>query len=174
MTQSPQAFGGKILSHAATVLVTTSTFAVVLVAHNISARYSLNLSADGILPGNCAGERSHGSPHISSMAVSGAGLAVNLVVMLTGVGAIDFYTALLGITSFVILGLIFDPRIAVPVYLHRHGRHHSVWSRVVFPTLSIFGLGAGLILAGSSSWSARLYTYNFPSSRKGWPAHPNG
>lgn len=50
VTQSLQAFGGKILSDAATVLVTTSTFALVLVAHNISARYSLNISADGILP----------------------------------------------------------------------------------------------------------------------------
>lgn len=55
---------------------------------------------------------------------------------------------MLGITSFVILGVIFVAGIAVPVYLRRHGRQHSVWSRVVFPTLSIVGLGTGLILAG--------------------------
>jgi hypothetical protein len=82
------------------------------------------------------------------MAVSGAGLVVSLVVIFTGIGAIDFYTALLGITSFVILGVIFVTGIAVPVYLRRHGGQHSVWSRVVFPTLSLIGLGSGLILAG--------------------------
>ncbi|WP_214854789.1 APC family permease [Arthrobacter sp. ISL-65] len=149
MTASLQAFGGKVLADAATVLVNTSTFAVILAAHNISARYSFNLSADGILPRKLSRVHArHGSPHVSSMAVSGAGLVVSLVVIFTGIGAIDFYTALLGITSFVILGVIFVTGIAVPVYLRRHGGQHSVWSRVVFPTLSLIGLGSGLILAG--------------------------
>ncbi|MGO4249908.1 APC family permease [Paenarthrobacter sp. RAF54_2] len=149
MTQSLQAFGGNVLSDAATVMVNTSTFAVVLAAHNITARYSFNLSADGILPQKLSSVHArHGSPHISSVAISGAGLVVNLVVIFTGIEAIDFYTAMLGITSFVILGVIFVAGIAVPIYLRRHGRQHSVWSRVVFPTLSIVGLGSGLVLAG--------------------------
>jgi hypothetical protein len=62
-------------------------------------------------------------------------------------GAIEVYAAMLGITSFVILGVIIVGSIAVPLYLRRHGMGHSVWSRVVFPILGIIGLGTGLILA---------------------------
>ncbi|WP_224089887.1 APC family permease [Arthrobacter sp. StoSoilB13] len=149
MTHSLQAFGGKVLSDAATVLVNTSTFAVVLAAHNISARYSFNLSADGILPRTLSRVHArHGSPHSSSFAVSSAGLVMLLAIIFTGVGAIEFYTALLGITSFVILGVIFLAGVAVPVYLRRHSRGLSVWSRIVFPSISIVGLGSGLVLAG--------------------------
>ncbi|XAS70131.1 APC family permease [Micrococcaceae bacterium Sec5.1] len=149
MTQSLQAFGGKVLSDCATIMVNTSTVAVILAAHNITARYSFNLSADGILPRKLSMVHSrHGSPHISSLSVSGAGLIVNLVVIFTGIGPVNFYTAMLGITSFVILGVIFVAAVATPVYLNRHGKQHSVWSRVVFPTLAIVGLGSGLVLAG--------------------------
>lgn len=151
MTKSLEAFGGKVLSDVATVLVNTSTFAVLLAAHNITARYGFNLSADGILPKRLSGVHArHGSPHISSIATSGAGLLLNVIIVLAGVSAIGFYTAMLGITSFVILGVIFACAIAVPIYLHRHGRNHSVWSRIVFPVVAIAGLGAGLSLAAAN------------------------
>jgi len=148
MAQSIEAFGGKILTDAATVLTNTSTFAVILAAHNITARYFFNLSADGILPRKLSGVHSrHGSPHISSLATSAAGLLLIVVTLVTGVGAIDMYTAMLGMSSFVILAVIFICAIAVPIYMHRHGQAHSVWSRIVFPVLSIVGLGTGLVLA---------------------------
>lgn len=148
MTQSLQAFGGQVLSDAANVMVNTSTFAVILAAHNITARYFFNLSADGILPRKLSGVHvRHGSPHIASVATSIAGLVLNVIMIFTGVAAIDFYTAMLGITSFVILGVIFVAGVAVPVYMHHHGHEHSAWSRYFFPGVSIIGLGAGLILA---------------------------
>jgi hypothetical protein len=101
------------------------------------------------------------------MATSGAGLVLNLIVVVVGLGAIEVYTAMLGITSFVILAVIFVASIAVPFYLRRHGMGHTVWSRILFPILGIVGLGTGLILAvmdftalvgGSSVLAAALMT----------------
>lgn len=161
-------FGGTVLSDVATILVNTSTFAVILAGHNITARYLFNLSADKIFPRKLSTvHRRHGSPHLASMATSGAGLVLNLTVAIIGLGAVEVYTAMLGITSFVILAVIFVASTAVPLYLRRHGAGHTVWSRVVFPILGIAGLGTGLVLAaldftalvgGSSVLAAALMT----------------
>lgn len=148
MTGTLVDFGGVVLSDVATILVNTSTFAVILAGHNITARYLFNLSADKIVPRKLSTvHRRHGSPYLASMATSGAGLVLNLIVVVAGLGSIEVYAAMLGITSFVILGVIFVASIAVPLYLRRHGMGYTVWSRVVFPILGIVGLGAGLILA---------------------------
>ncbi len=149
MTSSLAAFGGHLLSDLATVMVNTSTFAVLLAAHNITARYLFNLSADKIFPGKLSSvHRRHGSPHIASITTSAAALVVNLVVIATGVGAITFYTAMIGITSFVILAVIFTAGLAILVCLNRHAsQRYTAWSRLVFPVLAILGLGAGLTLA---------------------------
>jgi amino acid transporter len=168
MTGTLVDFGGTVLSDVATILVNTSTFAVILAGHNITARYLFNLSADKIFPRKLSTvHRRHGSPYLASMATSGAGLVLNLIVAVVGLGAIEVYAAMLGITSFVILAVIFVASIAVPLYLRRHGMGHTVWSRILFPILGIAGLGAGLILAamdftalvgGSSVLAAALMT----------------
>ncbi|MFC9419954.1 amino acid permease, partial [Bacillus mobilis] len=143
-----EVFGGKVLSDLSTILVNTSTFAVILSAHNITARYLFNLSADKIFPRKLSTVHPrHGSPYLASLATSAAGLILNLIAVVIGLGAVDFYTAMLGITSFVILAVIFVASIAVPLYLRRHGGHHTIWSRGVFPVLGIMGLGTGLTLA---------------------------
>ncbi|MFC9353347.1 APC family permease [Arthrobacter sp. NPDC057013] len=148
MTGSIEVFGGKVLSDLSTILVNTSTFAVILSAHNITARYLFNLSADKIFPRKLSTVHPrHGSPYLASLATSAAGLILNLIAVVIGLGAVDFYTAMLGITSFVILAVIFVASIAVPLYLRRHGGHHTIWSRGVFPVLGIMGLGTGLTLA---------------------------
>jgi amino acid transporter len=164
MTHSLVAFGGNLLSDLATTMVNTSTFAVILAAHNITARYFFNLSADKIFPRKLSGvHRRHGSPHIASATTSTAGLIVNLVAIATGVGAITFYTAMLGITSFVILAVIFTAGLAIPAYMRRHARQYTLWSRAFFPALAVVGLGAGLVLAAMNfpllvggSWAVAL------------------
>jgi amino acid transporter len=148
MTGTLQAFGGKLLNDLATIMVNTSTFAVILAGHNITARYVFNLSADKIFPRKLSRVHPrHGSPYLASIATSTAGLILNLIAAVLGLAAIDFYTALLGITNFVILAVIFIASIAVPLYLRRQGGQHTVWSRVVFPALGALGLGTGLTLA---------------------------
>jgi amino acid transporter len=148
MTRSLEASGGRILAETATAVAITSTFAVVLAAHNITARYVYNLSADKILPSRLSGvHRRHGSPHAASLATSAAVLALGGVVVASHLTAINFYTAMLGITSFVISVVIFITSLAVPIYLHQHGRRHSVWSTKICPILAMLGLGLGMALA---------------------------
>ncbi|MFP3579248.1 hypothetical protein SB659_06610 [Arthrobacter sp. SIMBA_036] len=75
-----------------------------------------NLSADGTFPRKLSVvRRRHGSPYRASMATSGAGLVLNLVVAVAGLAAIDLCAASLGISSFVILGVILVAGIAVPL-----------------------------------------------------------
>ncbi|MBT2568519.1 APC family permease [Arthrobacter sp. ISL-85] len=148
MTGTLVQFGGTVFSDVATILVNTSTFAVILAGHNITARYLFNLSADKIFPRKLSTvHRRHGSPYLASMATSAAGLLMNLIAAIVGLGPLDLYTAALGISSFVILAVIFIASIAVPLYLRKHGARHTAWSRVVFPVLGIIGLGTGLTLA---------------------------
>lgn len=147
MTNSLVAFGGHLFSDLANTMVNTSTFAVILAAHNITARYLFNLSADKIFPRKLSHvHQRHGSPHVASVTISIAALIVNLVAVATGVGAISFYSAMLGITSFVVLAVIFVSSLAIPVYMRRHGRQFTVWSRIFFPVLAIVGLGVGVTL----------------------------
>jgi amino acid transporter len=168
MTGTLVEFGGTVFSDVATVLVNTSTFAVILAAHNITARYLFNLSADKIFPRKLSTvHRRHGSPYLASVATSSGGLVFFMIVAASGAGAIDVYTAMLGISSIVILAIIFLASLAVPLFLRRNGNGHTVWSKVVFPALGAIGLGAGLILAamdftalvgGSSALATALIT----------------
>ena len=60
------------------VLVNTSVLAVLVCAHNVGARYLFNMSADGVFPRALSGVHArHGSPHIASMVMSAAALAVD-------------------------------------------------------------------------------------------------
>jgi amino acid transporter len=71
MNTSIETFGGTLLFDLATVMVITSTFAVILAAHNIAARYVFNLSADKVLPTTMSAvHKRHGSPHVASVATS--------------------------------------------------------------------------------------------------------
>ncbi|MBT2514717.1 APC family permease [Arthrobacter sp. ISL-30] len=142
-------FGGKLLQDLATVMVNTSTFAVILAAHNITARYVFNLGADNILPARVAAvHKRHGSPHVASIATSIAALALNGIAVIIGLDPLAFYAAMLGMTSFMGLAIIFICNIAVAVYMRRAGGAlASKWATVICPILAGVGLGIGLILA---------------------------
>jgi amino acid transporter len=141
-------FGNRFLADCVTVLVNTSTLAVLLAGHNIVSRYAFNLSADGILPGALSGVHArHGSPHRASVAASLAALAINVPVVVKGADPIVYYAAILGILSigFILMLLLTD--IAVVRYMSRNGGElFTVFGTVVCPILAGIGLLACLVL----------------------------
>ncbi|MDQ0867769.1 amino acid transporter [Arthrobacter sp. V1I9] len=172
MNTSIESFGGSLLFELATVMVITSTFAVILAAHNITARYVFNLSADKILPKRMSSvHKRHGSPHVASVATSGAALVLNAVIAVLGVDPLAFYTAVLGMTSMIALLIIFICNVAVFLYMRRNGGQlASTWATVVCPILAAVGLGIALVLAainfpmlvgGSNEVAAALLTVIF-------------
>lgn len=144
-----QEFGGKLLLDSATVLVNTSTFAVILAGHNIVSRYVFNLSADNILPKGLSGVHAKfGSPYTASVAVSLAALAVNIPVVALDLEPVQFYTAALGITSLVLIVAMLLTNIAVPFYMRKHGGDlFSAWATVVCPVVAGVGLVTGVVMA---------------------------
>jgi amino acid transporter len=142
-------FAGNFVYDAATVLVNTSAFAVILCAHNIGARYLFNLSADGVLPRSLSGVHSrHGSPHRASVVVSLAALLLNVFVAFMGVDPIAFYAAMLGIAAFGGTFIFFATSISIPVYMKRLGsRDHGPLTTLILPIIAAVGLGIGLLLA---------------------------
>ncbi|MER7395251.1 APC family permease [Streptomyces sp. NPDC000151] len=149
MTSSFASVGSRILLDVATVLVNTSTLAVLVAGHNIVSRYLFNLAADRILPRQLgAVHPRHRSPHRASVVASLAALAVNVPVVILGLEPLGFYAAMLGITSFVLILAMFLTNLSVPVYMRRHGKGHaSMWTTVLCPLLAGTGLVAALILA---------------------------
>jgi amino acid transporter len=145
-------FGGTVLLDVATAMVNTSTFAVVLAGHNIVSRYVFNLSADGILPRSLSGVHArHGSPHVASVVTSLAALAVNIPVILLGLEPSAFYAAMLGITSFVLILVIFITNLSIPVYMRRRGGAlFTTWGTVICPIIAGIGLAVGLVLAAAN------------------------
>jgi amino acid transporter len=145
-------FANAFLSDCVTVLVTTSTLAVILTGHNIVTRYVFNLSADGILPrALSAVHPRHGSPHRASVAASIAALLFNLPVVVAGVDPIDFYAAVLGILSFGFIFLLLLTDIAIPRYMSRHGRElHTTLATIVCPIIAGTGLVVCLVLGAQN------------------------
>lgn len=152
MSNSMVTFGGTVLLDVATAMVNTSTFAVVLAGHNIVSRYVFNLSADGILPRSLSGVHArHGSPHVASVVTSLAALAVNIPVILLGLEPSAFYAAMLGITSFVLILVIFITNLSIPVYMRRRGGAlFTTWGTVICPIIAGIGLAVGLVLAAAN------------------------
>lgn len=149
MNASIDSSGGDVLATLAAVMVVTSTFAVILAAHNITARYVFNLSADRILPERMASvHKRHGSPHIASITTSAAALVLNGAAVVFGLDPLVFYTAVLGMTSFIALVIIFVCNISVGTYMRRNGGQlASAWATVACPILAAVGLGSVLVMA---------------------------
>ncbi len=145
-------FGGKVFLDIATILVNTSTLAVILAGHNIVSRYTFNLSADGILPRSLSAvHASFGSPHRASVAASLAALAANVPVVLLDLDPIKYYAAMLGITSFVLISAMLLTDIAVPLYMRRNGGElFTWWATVVCPIIAGVGLSVVLVLAAKN------------------------
>lgn len=144
-----ESFGNKFLSDLVTVLVNTSTLAVLLAGHNIVSRYAFNLSADKILPVALSGVHArHGSPHRASIAASVGALLVNVPVVLMGLDPILYYAAILGVLSIGFLAMLLLTDISVVRYMKANGgSHSSTWATVVCPAIAFIGLISCLVLA---------------------------
>ncbi|WP_309130486.1 APC family permease [Brevibacterium sp.] len=143
------AFGGKLLFDISSALVFTSTFAVILAGHNIVSRYLFNLGADGILPKQLSKVHAkQGSPYRASLVASLACLAVNIPAILANVDPTSFYAAMLGMTSLVLIVILFICNGAILAFLHKNGRSRfSFFPRVIAPGLAAIGLGICAYLA---------------------------
>lgn len=149
MKASIELYAGHLAADAATVLVNTSTFAVLLSAHNITARYVYNLSADRILPGWLSGVHvQHGSPHRASIATSAAVFVGLVPFVLIGSDPEQLYAVLVGVFSYTLIVLLFVTGIAIPIYLWRLREPGvTLWNRLIAPALAIVGLGVALFLS---------------------------
>jgi amino acid transporter len=150
MNATIEQFSGKFTLDSINVLINTSSFAVLLCAHNVATRYAFNLSADGILPRALSGvHRRHGSPHVASIAVSAASL-VAFIPALLGTEPYSFYGASLGLAALGGLTVFFATGIAIARYMRGTGRVETFVRRAVLPAVATVGIGATLVLAVSN------------------------
>lgn len=145
---SIETFGGRLLFDLATVMVTTSTFAVILAAHYISARYIFHLSADGMLLRSLSGVHAkHGSPHAASIATSVVGFVVLAAIVISKTDVTAFFTASLGLATFTGVRAISLADIGIALYLRKHHKNEfSFWSTVLAPVFAGIGLVVELVL----------------------------
>ncbi|MER7395252.1 APC family permease [Streptomyces sp. NPDC000151] len=147
MNGSIAQFAGTFVLDASTVLVNTSTFAVLLCAHNVTSRYAFNLGADGILPSRLsAAHPRHGSPHVASLVVSALSLVAFGVVVATRVDPHQFYGASTGMAALGGTIVFLLTSCAVVRYLNRPGSRVPLLRRAVLPAIACLGLGVSLLL----------------------------
>jgi len=147
MNSALQQFSGRFEVDAVNILINTSAFAVLLCAHNVASRYAFNLGADGILPRALSGvHRKHGSPHIASITVSIISAAIFIPVLITKVGAYQFYGATLGLAALGGVIAFFLSNAAVVRYMRKAGPKENVLHRIVLPAIAGLGLAATIVL----------------------------
>lgn len=147
VNSSLEQFGGRFTRDSVNVLINTSSFAVLLCAHNVATRYAFNLSVDGILPRALSAVHiRYGSPHIASIALSAASL-VAFIPALVGAEPFTFYGATTGLAALGRLSVFFATAIAIARYMRRSGQVESFVRRAVLPAVAAVGIGATLVLA---------------------------
>ncbi|MBG6095811.1 APC family permease [Nocardioides luteus] len=147
---SMQEYVGATAMNIAEILLVTSSFAITLAAHNISARYLYNLGVDEIIhPSVGRAHAKHGSPYMASALVGLAVLAVLVPFTVSGSDPYVFYAHFVGVYSYSLLLLLFLTAVAVPAFLlrNRADAMTTVVNSIVCPVLSIIPLGLVLIMA---------------------------
>ncbi|MGW3953950.1 APC family permease [Streptomyces sp. NPDC004752] len=147
-TDSIKQYTGQFAYDAATIMLFTSSFALALAAHNISARYMFNLGADGILPRRFgrAHER-HVSPHRSSLALSVTALLVLAVFAITNAPEDELYARLAGLYSYVFVIMLVLVTLAIGVFLLRDRIHGKAVGPAVASLIAFAVLCVTLVLA---------------------------
>lgn len=149
----PQAVGdyvGTWAQDTVTVLVATSTVAAVLSCQNILARYAYSLGVDEVLPKSLGRVHpTHGSPYLSSLAITAAFLIGTLIVIMTSNdNSIAAYSKLLGIGGFAIISLVAMTGVAIAVFfLKRPEILESRLKTLVSPAFSAVFMTIVLYLA---------------------------
>lgn len=109
---------GDVAFDAATIMLFTSSFALVLSAHNITARYLFNLGSDGILPRSLGSAHpKHVSPHRASIVLSLISFAVLAASAIANVSSADLYARFAGLYGYAYLILLTLVALAAGVYL---------------------------------------------------------
>jgi amino acid transporter len=120
-TSSVAKYAGTLAFDLATILLVTSSFALIIAAHNIASRYAFNLSADGILPQSLSAvHRKHSSPHRASLAISALSLVGLALLIASQSDPNMLYARLAGGYAYSALVLFLLVAIAITVYLIRH------------------------------------------------------
>jgi amino acid transporter len=119
-TASVQHYVGQWAFDAASVLLCTSCFALMLAAHNITARYAFNLSADKILHHSLSKvHRRHASPHRASVAVSVASVIGLAPFVIARANENTIYARTVGVYSYALVILLTLVSLAIAVFLLR-------------------------------------------------------
>jgi amino acid transporter len=120
-TASIKQYIGTFAYDIAALLLLTSSFALMLASHNITARYAFNLSADGILHRSLSQVHGkHLSPHRASIAMTVASLIGLAVVVAANIDETLLYGRLGGLYAYTFLILLLMVALAIINYLLKH------------------------------------------------------
>jgi amino acid transporter len=149
MEDSIGEFAGHAVMNIASVLVVTSTFATVLAAHNVVARYIYNLSVDGVFPRVLSDvHEKFGSPHRASVATTCLNFLAIVPFAIIGVAPDVVYPVYVGILSYVLILVLLGTSIAIPLYMRRnHPNDSTIWHTTIAPSLAAVGFVIALVLA---------------------------
>jgi len=147
-TSSIKEYTGQFAYDAATVMLFTSSFALALAAHNITARYVFNLGADGIFSRSFGQPHErHVSPHRASLALSVTALLVLGIFVAADVPEGDLYARLAGLYSYAFVILLVLVALATGVYLLRDRVHGKAVGPAVASLVAFVVLCVTLVLA---------------------------
>ncbi|MFF3380613.1 APC family permease [Streptomyces sp. NPDC002680] len=147
-TNSIKEYTGQFAYDAATVMLFTSSFALALAAHNITARYVFNLGADGIFPRRFGQPHErHASPHRASFALSVTALLVLGVFVAADVPEADLYARLAGLYSYSFVILLVLVALAIGIYLLRDRVHGKAVRPAAASLVAFVVLCVTLVLA---------------------------
>jgi len=144
---SVKEYTGTFAYDVATIMLFTSSFALVIAAHNITARYLFNLAGDGIFP-RALGEAHprHVSPHRASLTLSVLSALTIGVIIAVKMDELTMYARFAGLYSYAFLMLLVLVSLAVGVYLLRDSEKPAV-AKAVAAFISCGAFLVGLFLA---------------------------
>ncbi|MEU2286820.1 APC family permease [Streptomyces sp. NPDC013178] len=139
---------GQFAYDSATVMFFTSSIALILAAHSITARYLFNLGADGIFPQSLGkAHPRHVSPHRASIVVSIAALITLVGVILAEVPESQLYALLAGLYTYAFMILMVLVALAIGVYLLRDRLHGPAVAPAISSFIAFGIMGLTLVLA---------------------------
>lgn len=164
-SDSVRQYAGTPAYYAVSVLLITSSFALTLASHNITARYMFNLGVDGVLPRSLGRPHSrHGSPHRASVVMSIASLVGIVIFGLSGIDGNIVYARVSAVYAYCLVLMLVVAALAIVVFLARAkvGKK-AVW-QIVGTSVSLVFLAIALVistvqfdlLAGTEGWATVL------------------
>lgn len=155
-TSSVEKYAGEFAFDLVTVLTVTGSFALIVAAHNISARYAFNLSADGILPrGLSQVHRTHRSPARASVGISTLSAAGIVVLIMSNADPSLLYGKLAGTYAYTAIILFLLVAVAVVAFILRtRGRYAD-------GTDGMIQAAGSAVAAAFMAWALWVGTTNF-------------